>query len=319
MAAFLATFLAGAAPFLGRRKGQGELRHPPGRVETGQHERAHLTLLQQLTGFGRWRGPHGTQRDVAVQPAAVGQCHIDHGPVRGEGDDLTLKAAPDRVGGHKVDEREGFIDRRRWAGRRLLGHRWRRRRGGPGSAGVAQPLPRPPPSWPPGSCRLALSWPTDAFFAAGAFLVAAAFLGPDTFFAAPFFLVGALAAFLTSGGSSASATASSMAVDKVGSTNAVALRAGPAGGGVVGVMGQEESMAGSDFFDERRAAFLAALANSAALAGADSGSRFERVSAVAARLLTPRTGSRCVKIHPTPGTGLPPMSRPSSKSHGCSP
>src|ERR1700733_1315618 len=83
----------------------------------------------------------------------------------------------------------------------------------------------------------------DAFFVAGAFLVAAAFLGPDAFFAAPFFLVGALAAFLTSGGSSASATASSMAVDKVGSTKAVALRAGPAGGGEVGVMGQEESTA----------------------------------------------------------------------------
>ena len=158
-----------------------------------------------------------------------------------------------------------------------------------------------------------------AFFVAGAFLVAAAFLGPDTFFAAPFFLVATLAAFLASGGSSASATASSMAVDRVGSANAAALRGGRAGGGEVGVMGQEESMAGSDVFDERRAAFLAALANSAALAGADSGSRFDRVSAVAARLLTPRTGSRCVKIHPTPGTGLPPMSRPSSKSHGCSP
>src|ERR1700732_4096944 len=75
-----------------------------------------------------------------------------------------------------------------------------------------------------------------AFFVAGAFLVAAAFLGPDTFFAAPFFWVAAWAACLASGGSSASATASSMAVDKVGSTNAAALRRGPAGGGEVGVM-----------------------------------------------------------------------------------
>ena len=34
------------------------------------------------------------------------------------------------------------------------------------------------------------------------------------------------------------------------------------------------------------------------------------------RLLAPRTGVRGVKIQPTPGTGLPPMSRPGSKSHG---
>ena len=38
-------------------------------------------------------------------------------------------------------------------------------------------------------------------------------------------------------------------------------------------------------------------------------------SRTATRLLGPRTGVRGVKIHPTPGTGLPPMSRPSSNSH----
>ena len=41
-------------------------------------------------------------------------------------------------------------------------------------------------------------------------------------------------------------------------------------------------------------------------------------AASAARLRTPRTGLRGVKIHPTPGTGLPPISRSSSKSQGCS-
>jgi len=70
---------------------------------------------------------------------------------------------------------------------------------------------------------------------------------------------------------------------------------------------------------DRLAAFLAALANSAALAGADAGSGRPFFSAVAARLLGPRMGKRGVKIHPTPGTGLPPISRPSSNNHGCSP
>ena len=37
-----------------------------------------------------------------------------------------------------------------------------------------------------------------------------------------------------------------------------------------------------------------------------------------ARLRGPRTGSRGVKIQPMPGIGFPPMSRPSSKSQGCS-
>ena len=33
------------------------------------------------------------------------------------------------------------------------------------------------------------------------------------------------------------------------------------------------------------------------------------------RLVGPRTGKRSTKTHPTRGTGLPPMRRPSSKSH----
>jgi hypothetical protein len=76
------------------------------------------------------------------------------------------------------------------------------------------------------------------------------------------------------------------------------------------------------FFEVRAAflaAFLAARANSAALAGADSGSFLAFISAVAARLFGPRMGRRGVKIHPMPGMGFPPIRRPSSKSQGCSP
>lgn len=39
-----------------------------------------------------------------------------------------------------------------------------------------------------------------------------------------------------------------------------------------------------------------------------------RDSRVARRLVGPRTGVRATNTHPTAGTGLPPMSRPSSKS-----
>ena len=42
-------------------------------------------------------------------------------------------------------------------------------------------------------------------------------------------------------------------------------------------------------------------------------------SRVATRLRGPRTGDRRTNIHPTPGTGVAPRSRPCSKSHGCSP
>src|SRR3974390_66786 len=127
---------------------------------------------------------------------------------------------------------------------------------------------------------------------ATAFFVAACFLAPAR-------------AFPGSGGCSASSTASSSALEKTGSTLALP------GGGVVGVMGHEVStLEGAfsaallDALAAFFAAFLAALANSAALAGAESGSRFDLASAVAARLLGPRMGRRGVKIQPTPGTGL---------------
>ena len=42
-------------------------------------------------------------------------------------------------------------------------------------------------------------------------------------------------------------------------------------------------------------------------------------SRVARRLMGPRTGVREVNTQPMPGTGLPPMRRPSSKSHSYSP
>ncbi len=46
---------------------------------------------------------------------------------------------------------------------------------------------------------------------------------------------------------------------------------------------------------------------------------FRLASLTASRLLGPRTGVRGVKIQPMPGTGLPPTSRPLSKSHSWSP
>ncbi len=112
-----------------------------------------------------------------------------------------------------------------------------------------------------------------------------------------------------------------MALESAGSV-AILARATPPGGGAVGTNGHDVSTvtaATAAFFGARLAAFLAALASSAALAGAEVGSFFRPLSAVAARLLGPRMGKRGVKIHPTPGTGLPPMRRPSSKSQGCSP
>ena len=43
-----------------------------------------------------------------------------------------------------------------------------------------------------------------------------------------------------------------------------------------------------------------------------------RASLTTSRLFGPRTGVRSMKIHPTPGTGLPPTNRPLSKSQACS-
>ena len=45
----------------------------------------------------------------------------------------------------------------------------------------------------------------------------------------------------------------------------------------------------------------------------------QRVAAATRRLATPRTGERSTNTQPTSGTGLPPISRPSSKSHVYSP
>src|SRR4051794_13286833 len=61
-----------------------------------------------------------------------------------------------------------------------------------------------------------------------------------------------------------------------------------------------------------RCAFLAAEPEAAR-------TRFRVDARVAIRLRGPRTGVRSMKTQPTAGTGLPPTSRPSSKSHSYSP
>ena len=67
---------------------------------------------------------------------------------------------------------------------------------------------------------------------------------------------------------------------------------------------------------ERSAAMSRPLSSGAS---GDS-SRFLRLASLTdSRLLGPRTGVRGVKIQPTPGTGLPPIRRPLSKSHSYSP
>ena len=73
----------------------------------------------------------------------------------------------------KIDEREGFIDRRGW-GRRLLGHpraaaRWARVRWGALASAAA--------FLATGVLSAGAFLAVNAFFVAGAFLVAAAFLG----------------------------------------------------------------------------------------------------------------------------------------------
>ena len=154
----------------------------------------------------------------------------------------------------------------------------------------------------------------DGALAVAAFFGAASFLAGEAFF-----LVGALAAFRCVAGSRASATASLMALERSGSTGAWTCSPPRPGGGTAGVMGQFVSTVGATFLVERFAAFLAALASSAALAGAAPGRSSIGSPAVAARLLAPRIGRRGVKIQPTPGTGSPPMSRSSWKSQGCWP
>ena len=58
--------------------GQGQLGDTAGRVEPGQHEGAHLPLLQHLARLGRRRRAHRRQRDVAVQapPPGIGTSTI---------------------------------------------------------------------------------------------------------------------------------------------------------------------------------------------------------------------------------------------------
>ncbi len=112
-----------------------------------------------------------------------------------------------------------------------------------------------------------------ALFCDGAFLAAAVFLETPL-------------GFWGLAGWSASSTASSIALEKTGSSLAL-------GGGDAGVRGQLVSTGGAGFFEAFLAlapffaAFLAARANSAALAGADAGSFLDLISAVAARLLGP--------------------------------
>ena len=50
--------------------------------------------------------------------------------------------------------------------------------------------------------------------------------------------------------------------------------------------------------------------------GSDGAVLALRLVKVARRLTGPRTGVRSRNTHPTPGTGLPPIRRPSSKTHG---
>ena len=98
--------------------------------------------------------------------------------------------------------------------------------------------------------------------------------------------------------------------------------------------------ASADFLRPRRrpeedvssfgASFSASLARAESFAASlDASSRFEPrrepgdlpptgsffASRTARRLTGPRTGTRATKTQPTPGTGLPPQSRPSENSH----
>ncbi len=96
----------------------------------------------------------------------------------------------------------------------------------------------------------------------------------------------------------------------------------------VGRASAEDRVAGAAFFD-RRAGDLVALASGlvaedgaffagdlrADVAGAAFFAGAYLASRVARRLTGPRTGTRATNTQPTPGTGLPPQSRPSENSH----
>ncbi len=258
--------------------GQGQLGHPARRIETGEQERANLTLLEDLARLGRRGRAHRSEGDVAVQHPAGGERYVDHRTVGRERHHFTFHGAADGERGHEVDEGERFVDRRCGVVPRCFFFR---------DAGVL---------------------PADGFF-------------PTSFLALPpTFGVAAISCLVAFGlgGCRASSTASSIALTNTGSTF------GWTGGGVAGTNGHEVER-GTEVFVaffadfDLLAAFLAARASSAAFMAAESWSFFDRASAVAARLLGPRMGSLGVKIQPTPGTGFPPIRRPSSKSHGCSP
>ena len=230
-----------------------------------------------------------------MQRPASGQRHVDHGTVRGEGDHLPLDCAADGEGSDEVDEGQWLVDR-----------------GGGVELFFFEPVAWPAlvsvPALPPlvSACfGVGVSFLDLALFGGAAFLA-------DCFLAASLDLPGF-------GGCRASSTASSIVLENTGSTLAVTWWRCPRvdrprrvdrGGRLRRrLLGLGPSLG----------RLLRRPLSSAALAGADSGSFFVLASAVAAAALVAPHRSRGVKIHPTPGTGLPPISRPLSNSHGCSP
>ncbi len=174
-----------------------------------------------------------------------------------------------------------------------------------------------------------------AAFAGAAFLVANFPDGSAAFLAAAFagaaFLGAAFAgaAFLGANfpdGSAAFLAAAFLAPSATSFSTAVfflAVTAGAGGAPSPVVPGQTSPTFGVEPSGSsgalRAATFFAALASSAALTGGDNACTSPLFAFPGAcRLFGPRTGILGVKIHPTPGTGLPPTSLPLSKSHGCS-
>jgi hypothetical protein len=93
---------------------------------------------------------------------------------------------------------------------------------------------------------------------------------------------------------------------------------GGPGGGVVGTGGGPDAVAlgvPAAFFLRPRLAGVGGCSGADG-AGAAFLAAFFLAARVTMRLFAPRTGARGAKIHPMPGTGLPPTSRPSSNSHG---
>ena len=292
-----AAFLAAAR--LGCRRDR-QLGHPAGRVQPGQHEGAHLALLQDLAGLGRRRRAHGGQRDVAVQRPPPGSGTSTIAPCDVNDTTSPSMVLPTGKAATKLMNVSGSLTAGGGVGRCF----WCRP---PSSPGGASPL---------ASARLPSEPPPDGGVLLG--------LGPLLRRR----LLGRRVLLGGAPGLLGWCRRVQRLLDRlVDGAREHRVDLGPARGRGRGRdrPRRVDRGAGACFvallraLDDFLAAFLAALASSAALAGADSGSFFALASAVAARLLGPRMGSRGVKIHPTPGTGLPPISRPSSKSHGCSP